>query len=97
MLTLSEKEKRALEEFRRGGTHGGDGNRTVDELACRGLLQRVGKVEVTLTYDDGTPVIQTRRRDILAARAREHQYRITRKGLWALAHATVIPAYALAA
>ena len=97
MLTLREKEKRALEEFRRGGTHGGDGSRTVDELACRGLLRRLGKVEVTLTYADGTPVNQLRRREILAARAATHQYRITRKGLWALAHAAVIPAYALAA
>ena len=92
MIQILRKEMQTLKAFQHGQQQSGQGDWHVDALACRGLLHRIGKVDRPLP-NEGYAI----RREVMTARAQKHVYRITRRGLWALAHATIIEAWPLAA
>lgn len=97
IIKLTTIEREFLDQFQDGEWHLIWGWQ-VDYLACRGLLQREGRVTDRIRQPkpgNVTPgyrkAIEDHNRGVYSQRSTEHHYRLTRRGRKALGYASVIP------
>jgi hypothetical protein len=96
MIQLTKSELCILQAFHNSGWSSGEWSLDVDKLACRGLLQRDGKVECPLNqlFEDDSRLYRADKvrhnRGMMERRASMHLYRLTRRGEKALRNHVIV-------